>query len=553
MLYKKIGSGLLAAAMAFLLTACSYSDLHRLLREIVSSAPASSSQPAPVTGDPESAPGSSPSLPGNGEPASGDAGAQAPLPTGEPVQSQETNLRFFWSKNSEQIWQEGYLAGETYWEYLYLHGQDGADGLFMPDALEALNEDICRRQSVYAGELREHAAQAAQPEHRYEERCIQRVSVQRADQQVLSILHRQEWGSSVSVQTLNLDPVTGEKLTLGDVFRQPQQVPDLLEERLTEVYRAAGRPLDERIPGLLERSAAQGDLKWIVGYQNVTFILPPAMDPDLSGLLFFSFWFDESPSLFQERFLSVPSRYVLRLDPGVPVKIDLDSRSQGRDRLVALTETDQYGNIRLDIAVNDRTYSLLPDEEMEDVQEVDLYLVCQEGGDHLLYMDVSGPNQYHALTVYRLADMQLLQRFWNLGFCEESAGGERIRELFVTPSRFTLQTNIELLGTMWGVCDYRVDPSSGLPVQTMPYFDILPYNTLTARVPVEALALPEQTEAYIPAGTELTPLRTDCLHYVDVSAGDGREWRVQVDISRWPAAVNGMPVEECFDGLLYAG
>ena len=209
--------------------------------------------------------------------------------------------------------------------------------------------------------------------------------------------------------------------------------------------------------------------------------------------------------------------------------------------------------MRLDIAVNDRTYSLLPDEEMEDVQEVDLYLVCQEGGDHLLYMDVSGPNQYHALTVSRLADMQLLQRFWNLGFCEESAGGERIRELFVTPSRFTLQTNIELLGTMWGVCDYRVDPSSGLPVQTVPYFDILPYNTLTARVPVEALALPEQTETYIPAGTELTPLRTDCLHYVDVSAGDGREWRVRVDISRWPAAVNGMPVEECFDGLLYTG
>lgn len=532
MLYKKIAGGLLAAAMLLSLAACSYRDLEQLLQQLPSSEPVSAADPPPASSDSEQA---------------------LPVPSAEPAQSGETDLRFFWSKNNTPVWQDDFLAGETYYEFLYLRGEDVTDGPFLSHALAVMNEEIRRRQLVSAAEIQEHTEQVPPEERQYQGIWTQRVSVQRADQQVLSILRRDEIFTSVSVQTLNLDPVTGEPLTLADVFRDPEEVLELLEERLETTYKAAGKPLEERIRKIIKQDAAQGDLRWIVGYQNVTFILPPAMDPYLSELLFFPIWFDESPSLFQERFLSVPSRYVLRLMPGVPLEIDLDSADGRRNYFLATSETDEFGAIRLELTVNGRTYPLLPDAELAAGYDADLYLVYQADGNHLLYLDTTTENRYHALTVYRLRDMQLLQRFWNLGFYEGIVGHERIKELFVTPSRFTLYTTTELLGTMWGVCDFRVDPSSGLPVESMPYFDILPSGTLTTKRPVKADRLPEQTGEQIPAGTELTALRTDCLHYVDVSAQDGREWRIWVDASRWPATVDGIPADECFDGMLYAG
>ena len=148
----------------------------------------------------------------------------------------------------------------------------------------------------------------------------------------------------------------------------------------------------------------------------------------------------------------------------------------------------------------------------------------------------------------------MLERYWDVGFYEEfTEEGERRRELFTDPSDFTLYAHMELLGTMWGVCKYQIEPSSGLAVEKSPYFDVINDNTLTTLIPLEAIALPDEIHETIPAGTNLYFLRTDCLSYVDMQAEDGQEWRIYLDTSQWPITVNGISIDQCFDGIFYLG
>lgn len=169
-------------------------------------------------------------------------------------------------------------------------------------------------------------------------------------------------------------------------------------------------------------------------------------------------------------------------------------------------------------------------------------------------MNELSDNAYYTVLVCSLEDMRLLENLWGMGFYEEfTEDGERRREVFTDPSSFTLYAMLEMLGTMWGTCEYQVDPATGRPAAKQPYFDLLNDNILTARIPVEAAILPEETRESIPAGTQLSFLRTDCRSYVDMGTEDGREYRIFVDGSQWPATVNGIPTDECFDGMLYTG
>ena len=134
---------------------------------------------------------------------------------------------------------------------------------------------------------------------------------------------------------------------------------------------------------------------------------------------------------------------------------------------------------------------------------------------------------------------------------EDNNTGEKRTALFTDPSDFVLATRLELLGTMWGTGHYRAGPPHGLPQEKDPYFELVNTNLLTTRLALDAQSLPDESQGILPAGISLTFLRTDCRSYVDMRAEDGREWRIFVDSSQWPVTVNGIPVDKCFEGMLF--
>ena len=72
-------------------------------------------------------------------------------------------------------------------------------------------------------------------------------------------------------------------------------------------------------------------------------------------------------------------------------------------------------------------------------------------------------------------------------------------------------------------------------------------------VPLDAELLPEMEKTELPIGTSLTPYQTDGKTFVDLKTENGGIVRLNIDVSDWPRKVNGIPEDECFEELLYAG
>jgi len=62
----------------------------------------------------------------------------------------------------------------------------------------------------------------------------------------------------------------------------------------------------------------------------------------------------------------------------------------------------------------------------------------------------------------------------------------------------------------------------------------------------------EAIKTQIPSGTELFPYQTDGESFVDAKTDD-EIFRIRVDTSVRPTTVNGIPEEECFENIMYAG
>ena len=72
-------------------------------------------------------------------------------------------------------------------------------------------------------------------------------------------------------------------------------------------------------------------------------------------------------------------------------------------------------------------------------------------------------------------------------------------------------------------------------------------------ISLEAELLPDMKKTEIISGTLLTPYQTDGKSFVDLKTESGEIVRLTINTTDWPVMVNGIPEDECFEQLLYAG
>lgn len=538
MLYQKIGMSLLAVALSMSLTSCQALSMQTITESLDFFGQTDSDSSA-------------------SDAESGRYSAKPVAAPAETVRESAAMLSLFWTEDSDAIWQGETMCSRAVWESLYLSGEDAAVYPELTNQLNVLNRETADSSARWMAEMKKTveggAAGAGNDPYIY----TQRNAVQRADQTILSILHQIDrdidaFSSSRTVWSTNLDPATGKEVTLADVFVDPAGLPALLEKQCSVEGQVPGGNIKE----YLQAAIARNEFLWTADFQKVTFAFPFAgTASNEQGQISASIWFRQSPELFQEKFRNPAAQSAVRLSLGVPLEIDLDSRDARVDTILAAADQDEFGGYtRLTLTVNGTAKTLLPDGEIGSHYMGAMYLVHLADGQQVLYLDTMLENAYHVLSVYHLPDMQLLERYWGLGFYEQFADdtGNQMT-LFTDPADFRLYKREELLGTMWASGDFQADTSSGLPLAKTSYFDLDMPRTLTTKTQVGATALPEQKQAFIAAGTMLTLLRTDCLSYVDVRTPDGREYRISVDASQWPITVNGIPADTCFDGMLYTG
>jgi len=385
--------------------------------------------------------------------------------------------------------------------------------------------------------------------------------VQRADELLVSI--RVDWYDysggvhpNHGVGCVNLDPTTGEEVDITHVMTDISGLPELLYTKLVEKYDSYEK--ENMLPLLKEY--LPGDFTWTMDYDGMTFYFSPyEIASYAQGLMTVRLWFDEHPGLFFEEFTRQPKgSYAVEIPPRMEVEVDLDPTEEGRQVLFVWDELsgEMGAYVYLCIDHGGQTYG---DPEFFGY-DYRVYLVRTGTEKSWLYVTSTGDNDWPTLQVYSLNDYRI-ERVQKLeGVCfhgiwvddiEGAMGqyGAYFEDVLTDPTEFAMETRLYYMGTLSGTKTYEVD-RNGMAQTKDDAYDLreIP-GELTAKIPLVLNVLPKETPTSIPAGTKAAYLATDGETYVDLLLDDGRQCRVPVT----DGMINGLPEEECFDGIVYAG
>ncbi len=451
------------------------------------------------------------------------------------------------------------ICSATY-DSIRLSDEDAEQYPELAKALTALTqEDIVRMEesAIYMKDLYGEGGSVISTHYSDEEMFF----VQRADSQILSI--RDEFYSySGGVHPMygawgyNFDTQTGKKLELDDVVTDFDKMLELVEQKLYDIYDKEMFYPD--VEDYFDNFTSQ-DLNWTMGYQGISFQFNPYMvAPYAFGMQEVTVWFEEAPELFVEHYTKVPENgFVVSIPLGREYEFDRDTSDGWADLISVSAETsNDYAFDKLTITLNGNVYA---DTDIC-LTEMQPYLVCTgEPGDSNYYLYVyGGIEDGHKMYIYDLnqGEVKRCDHEENVFFpgdwySEVEEGYEVYYDpVFTDPTDFMMQSKMWTLGLFLGEMDYYVDPETGKMQGKKASYSI-PESTwpITSKVPLVLESLAENDMIECPAGSVFYYQRTDDVSYVDVRSEYGTEYRIEIDTTGDNTKVNGMDVEECFDGV----
>ncbi len=411
------------------------------------------------------------------------------------------------------------------------------------------------------------------------------ASLSRADEKVVSICNYFEsfLGGAHGIYGLSAetyDVSTGAQLNLSDVLTvtEAELVPILKEKILA----TATEPdqfwdLDETLSQYkyspnqtepVDYDNYEYDYTWYLDHDGVHFYFGPyevaayaygATDVVLS--------YDELKGQINENYLPTGNKgYITQAHlPVYPTEYDDDTSElhlvyEPYDSDATLSENDYLTCKSLALKEKDRSAKVDIDYDYNyTISSVTPYKVVTDDGRQYIYVTVLTFSDYTELEVFEVTDTAIThvgEETLHMTYLEDSEGYSG--ELVLTdPDNMLLGKTGDLLGTYTCYARYEVGPD-GMPKRVDDAFtiawgskDIKLLKDISATTIDEAGN--EGTKETIPAGTIMTPVKTDNESFVDCQIKDGKLIRLRFSKTELPTEIDGEKVDDLFEGLLYAG
>ncbi len=461
----------------------------------------------------------------------------------------------------EQLHDNNVISGVK-WQKLRLSKDNKKQFPKLSDTLDKYNEESQKKASAQLNDFIPIASKLSGGE--YEPlycTAETKLYIQRADNRILSFLEKTyknngEDAPEAFWSTKNLDPDTGEEVRITDVLTDISGISGILERKLCAEY---GGLDPDAVKAQLDACRPE-ELTWTLDYQGIVFLFDPHKTPYFSDdALSVKLWFDEYPDLFNTKYTSeLLTFYAVSLPIGLNMSFDPVPGDGARASVFVKTDSDIYASYKtVSVSVNGKEYT----DEADCGYDFDVYLVFMNGKCYIYY-DLESDNGYHKICGLDINGSEIVQiaELSGTGFysehSEEDEKTARISEytyIFNDPFRFKLKSRFDILGTRWGYASFALLEEDGTPKMTDRSFNIESEYGITTVKPIDAMRLSDENRETIPPETVLYPLRTDGESYIDMKNGEGTEFRLEVDVSSWPRKVNGIPEDECFESLPYAG
>ncbi len=394
------------------------------------------------------------------------------------------------------------------------------------------------------------------------------MTVLRSDNSILSyVIHNDYLYAGAArpwtyTETVNLDVESTKVLKLSDLVTDIPSLMELLRKEMkayiSEIPEIPAEEVDYFFEGV-----EPSEMIFSVGYDRIRFFFDagdvfPAAVPEFS----LDILFRGNESLFTEKVLNVPENYVLFLEPGKPVRL-----SDGRELLLQAEWRDEYYIKALHVSLDGKTVS----QETSSLGVGSCLLMCLGDGRSYVYISADYENGYGETFVFDVQNEEPvfvgsvpegMRNFLQSDddFDQEKGRSETaLYEINLDPMRFDMSSPTHLLSS-YSISRYYKVGEDGLPVPLSEWYEMQPNHTLTMLQDLTVDTLDQETsektgEMTLHQGDKIILYRSDGKARVQAFAEDGTVVLLEVerDEKNWKTLINGIDIEELFDGMMFAG
>ncbi len=399
-----------------------------------------------------------------------------------------------------------------------------------------------------------------------------RLCLRRADENYVSFAVYEEAGDSEKalavVSGKNVDTRTGEDIELLDIITDKQTLIEAVGEELKKVFYdeeiRAGimKEFEDRLGD--ESTVSGKSLAWCLGYEGLEMYLNPGVNYNFYGddeqavKLFIGF--GAYPKIFKDKVKTIPLSYVYEPDLSESFYVDTDNDGKLSELSMTLIKDVNGDYCSMNINCGEEKW------EFEDGvygYSAEAFLVHDYMDNDYLYLYQTEANDYTYVSVYSLGEEPAYEGEkdgslkFEISFDEEKGTGYMI----TSPNSFYMLCRNDIMGTRSLLGEYQ-SGWNGVPVLSG-YYQEFPDNGLwdiTAALDIKADIVDENgntlSESVLKKGEAVAPYRINEWGGLLVKTKDGTIWRISLEesedsMSGW--AIDGKPVNECFDGLMFAG
>ncbi len=384
------------------------------------------------------------------------------------------------------------------------------------------------------------------------------------------------------------DTKTGKVLDMKDVVTDTSVFFDMVLEKLKVQYEDVYNDLWDPV-AYMEELKENPEISWSLSNEGVTvYFNPYEIAAYAFGAQIITVYFDEAPEIFNPKYMEVADEYVMpvMLDEPMSIKTN-DGR---KDLLIESTpyweaEYDYISHYDFTISFGDKTLSI------NDYGYNGSGVVVYSHDKYYLYFSESMEGDEYGNYFIDLDTMtydknaRMYGRFEKNGYyseeIEEGYKYENVIYPFVNPSDFYFTERMEVFGTYSGSKKYYVG-DDGIPVSDEERYVANLDFVLKVKMPVNAEVIDETGKRVdmeiIPEGTYLKIFFSDGKKYADVQIIDEKDiedlgegdfkyyiapdtkydaskkaYRIYMDNYDYPRTINGVPEEDVFAGIMYAG
>lgn len=384
------------------------------------------------------------------------------------------------------------------------------------------------------------------------------VAVRRADTRVLSLVldgfyytggaHGMPYSQGVM-----FDTQTGKQLQLTDVVKDVSQLPALVEEQLEIFYGLDSLYEDLDLQAYFENNI--NIIQWVLDYHGITLMFQPyEISPFASGIQVVTIAFADHEDLFQEKYQEVPADYAVEFQAERGFYYDVDGNGT-LDSIFAYHaggESEDFAPMTIEL-------NTVWFEEDTGTYLIEPALIHTAEGKNYLYVSQQYPDDFWVYGVYDLSggnvekvDMVYLERHNIMDYENDYYAVQALTD----PTDFVLDGYTTMLGTAFGYDHYHIG-ADGLPVPEHDWYYITDeteftmLRDLTVSVVDEDGNVTGKTKAK--RGDTVTYYRTDGDVWADIILPDGTIGRVTPEHGDGLWTIDGVDIEEIFEGIMFGG